>query len=336
MLMALMINFGVAAAWKIRTQGNAHYAAFRSVHVRTGESNSPPANWPRATLSNDIGDGLPTVDQLWDADPETTHAWVRGGVLGMSNVTVEGELEFDESVISGRARMERPVPLMRGALPNGRFGFDISNDLLNSRVQFHSLDLGDNEGSRARRWWDIEHTDLSALDPGIATFFEQLNTTQQRLRDDPRKIYLYPLDRDVEFWIYYQHWREFHPHTSGCSLDVNEVRLNQAQSLLRDIYRRPCRMSEAYLRLYRMWICHLESCGAEDHSIRRLRERYDDLREFVASLPMDMECEPLGELQPCEVCDPVDESCIDRNEERAGGRLNGCPAPIPDEDGLTP
>jgi len=331
MLMALMINFGVIAAWKIRTQGNAHYAAFRSVQVRTGEWNPAPANWPRATLSQGTGASLPTVQGLWDADPDTAHPradWIRGDWLAapgaVSAVHVAGRLEFDDGVHTGTAQVERPVPLMRGTLPNGQFRFDLTNELLDQRWQYHTLGIGDNQDSRTRAWWDIEHTDLAALDPRIAQMRQRLDAAQQRLRTNRSPQFLYPLDRDVEFWIYRQGWREFHPRlSSGCSLDVNEVRLNQGQPLVDQINQLPCSMSQAYLGLYRGWICRLERCGATDQTIAPLRDRYNDLRQFVNALPRDMNCGSVGPLEPCDPCDPMDAACWSQ-----------CPAPIPDADGL--
>ncbi len=331
MLMGLMINFGVAAAWKIRTQGNAHYAAFRSVQTRTGEWNAAPANWPRATISQGVGSGLPTVDQFWDAHPDTSHPradWIRGDWLSapgaVSAIQVEGRLEFNGSVNSGRAQVERPVPMLRGALPSGRFRFDLNNDLLDNRWQFHTLGIGDNEASRTRVWWDLEHSDLAAIDPRIAQIQTRLDAAQRQLLSNPRPQFLFPLDRDVEFWIYRQHRPEFHPRLpGGCSLDVNDVQVNRVVPLVDRINRLPCTMSEAYLGLYREWICRLERCGADPQSIAPLRDRYNDLRLFVNSLPREMGCGSVEPLQPCERCTNPD--CF---------RQNQCPAPVPDLDGL--
>jgi len=334
MLMALMINFGVVAAWKIRTQGNAHYAAFRSVQVRTGEWNPAPANWPRATLTQGTGASLPTVGGLWDADPDTAHPradwirgdWIRGDWLAapgaVSAVHVAGRLEFDDGVHTGAAQVERPVPLMRGALSNGRFRFDVQNDLLDNRWQYHSLGIGANEDLRTLSWWAIEDGDLAALDPSLAQRLMQLQATQSRLQR--LKTNLDPLDRDIEFWIYRLGRNEFHPRlSSGCSLEIADVQMNQALPLIDRINRLPCEgISQQYLGLYRTWIGRLERCGADDQIIQPLRDRYNDLRQFVNAMPRDFcgEADPLERQMPC---DPMDAAC-----------LSQCPAPIPDADGL--
>lgn len=331
MLMALMINFGVIGAWKVRTQGNAHYAAFRSLLGRTGEWNPPPDNWPNATLGAGGGNSLPTVGQLWDSHADTSHPradWVRGDLLTAPNqvvpVHVAGRLEFDDGVHTGTAGMSRNVPLLRGATSNGRFGFSLTQEVLDNRWQFHTLGLGDNHSSRARVWWDIEHNDLVALDAQIATFKAQLDAAQQQLMSNPQPEYLFPLDRDVEFQIYSGHHPNFYPRLAGdCSLDVNDVRINRVDPLVDRIERLPCTMSRSFLDLYRTWICRMEQCGASAQETAPLRQRYDDLRQFVNSLPMELRCGTVSALMPCELCDPMDVPCQSQ-----------CPAPTPDTDGL--
>lgn len=334
MLMALMINFGVVGAWKVRTQGNAHYAAFRSLQVRTGDANPPPDNWPNANLNSGSGNSLPTVGQLWEAHPDTTHPradWVRGDWLTAPNqvvpVHVEGRLEFDEGVHSGTASMSRNVPFLRGATASGRFGFSLTQEVLDNRWQFHTQGMSDNLASRTRVWWDIEHNDLVALDAQIANFKAQLDAAQQLLISNPQIQYLYPLDQDIEFSIYSATTPptapNFYPGTGGCSLDVNEVQLNSVDPLNTRIRRLPCTMSQAFLDLYRTWICRMEHCGATAQATAPLRDRYNDLRQFVNSLPMELRCGSVPALTPCEECDPMDAACWSQ-----------CPAPEPDLDGL--
>lgn len=330
-MMALMINFGVIASWKVRTQGNAHYATFRSLLVRTGDWNPPPDNWPNASLQSAGGNPLPSLGALWDAHPDTSHPradWARGSWLTAPNQTVpvrvEGRLEFDDGVHSGAAAMQRRVPLLRGATSNGQFGFNLSQSVLDNRWQFHSLGIGDNLAPRGRVWWDIEHNDLVALDPEIGNFKARLDAAQQQLLSNPHPEYLYPLDQDVEFRIYYGQSPDFYPRLGGgCSLDVNDVRSNQFERLLTRIERLPCTMSRSFLGLYREWICRLERCQAGNASITPLQNRYDDLRQLVNALPPELGCGQAGLLQPCDACDPMDAQC-----------LSQCPAPTPDADGL--
>ncbi|MBM4076542.1 MAG: hypothetical protein FJ267_13005, partial [Planctomycetes bacterium] len=67
-MMALMINFGVAGAWKVRAQVNSRYAGWRTLTNRTGESNAIPPYWPQsAGLSAVSGSSLNSVNQIWNS-----------------------------------------------------------------------------------------------------------------------------------------------------------------------------------------------------------------------------------------------------------------------------
>ena len=93
-LMALMINFGVIGSWKVRTQGNAHYAVFRTLLGRTGDSNPPPDNWPNATLNSRRRQLAPHVGQLWDADPRHGPSACRLGPRTMADGAESGRPGF--------------------------------------------------------------------------------------------------------------------------------------------------------------------------------------------------------------------------------------------------
>jgi hypothetical protein len=326
-LMALMINFGVIGSWKVRTQGNAHYEAFRTLLVRTGDANPPADNWPNAAQSSGSGYSLPTVAQLWDSDINTARPranWARGPWLTAPNqavpVQVKGRLEFDTGVHAGTAGMRRQVPLLRGAVTNGEFGFKLTQEMLDNRWQFHTMGIGDNRSSRARAWWAIEHNDLAALDGQIATSKSRLDAAQQRLFSNPHPEFLYPLDQDIEFRIYTGNAPNFYPQLpGGCSLDVTDMQKNHVDPLVRNITNLPCSMSGSFLGLYSNWICRLQRCGADAQTIAPLRERFDDLAQLVRSVG----CGSNPQFPDCQPCDPADAQC-----------LSQCPAPTPDADGL--
>ena len=82
MMMALMIDFGVAGAWKIRTQTNARYAGWRTLTSRTGEFNATPPYWPAsAPLAARSGTPLPDVSDEWDATTDLLCPCARGQQL---------------------------------------------------------------------------------------------------------------------------------------------------------------------------------------------------------------------------------------------------------------
>ena len=321
MMMALMIDFGVVGAWKIRTQTNARYAGWRTLTSRTGEFNATPPYWPSsANLASRSGDPLTNVNQQWDSTQDLLCPCVRGQQLTAPNATaainVEGRLEMDDNVIQGHAELERDLPLFRGALPatGGRFRFEINQDLFDNHWQYHTLGLSYNEYPRSRAWWDIEHTDLAALDGAIDSNKQLLDQNLQRLQTNPNVADLYPLDNDDEHIRYRDSTPDYYPRLGGgCEADPQRVyfdlisRIDEngqpnSQSLLSRIDRLPCTMSGSFTGMYRSWICELELCGASDRDIDPLRQRYGDLQQFMGTLG-SIGCSRPADLQRC-VCPP--------------------------------
>lgn len=301
-LMALMIDFGVAGAWKVRTQANTRYAAWRTVNARTGEFNPTPRYWPAsAPLTTNAGADLPQSSQLWDSQQALLCPCIRGPQLTAPSapvtVNVPGRMEMDGTVLEGNAILERPVPLLKTALPGGKFRFNLKQDVFDNQWQFYSLGIGWNTDIRADAWWDVEHSDLSALDGTVDSFLQLLNDDLKTLQTNPKQGDLYPLDNDDEF-TRYDGWPppDFYPRLSGrCESDPQLVymsivsRLDEdgqpnQNSLLSRIDRLPCTMSNSFTSMYKSWICGLEQCGFNDGAIDPLRERYKDLAQFAHAL----------------------------------------------------
>lgn len=323
MMMALMIDFGVAGAWKIRTQTNARYAGWRTLTNRSGQFNATPPYWPSsANLSAQTGTALPNVNQQWDSTSDLLCNCTRGQQLtapgAIAAINVPGRLEMDDDVIRGNADLERNLPLFRGALPatGGRFRFNVNQDLFDNHWQYNTLGIPHNDYPRSRVWWDIEHADLAALDPAIDTHKQLLDQNLQRLQANPNQADLYPLDNDDEFLRYTGNAPEFYPRLARlCIADENIVYLTaisrtdmdgqpNQNSLLSRIDRLPCTMSQSFTGMYRSWICELEQCGAADGDIDPLRQRYGDLQQFMGGLPPNLRCSRPSNLQPC-VCPPM-------------------------------
>ena len=316
-LMALMIDFGVAGAWKVRTQANTRYAAWRTVNARTGEWNPTPNYWPStAPLNTNAGQDLPQTSQLWDSQKELLCPCIRGPQLtapsAQVTVNVPGRLEMDGFVLEGNAILERPVPLLKTALPGGKFRFNLKQDVFDNQWQFYSLGIGWNTDIRADVWWDVEHSDMSSLDGDVSQLLQQLNENLQQLQSSPQHPDLYPLDNDDEFMRYQGSHPDFYPRLGRmCETDPQVVYMTDVsrldkngmpnpRSLLTRIERRPCTMSASFTSMYRRWICELEMCGFDNSAIDPLRHRYDDLTQFMRS----QNCPNTpGSLTPCK-CPP--------------------------------
>ena len=322
MMMALMIDFGVAGAWKIRTQTNARYAGWRTLTARTGQFNATPPYWPAsANLSAQTGTPLPDVNQQWDSMQDLLCPCTRGQQLTAPNavaaINVPGRLEMDDDVIRGHADLERNLPLFRGALPatGGKFRFSINQDLFDNHWQYNTLGIPYNDYPRSRVWWDIELADLAALDPAIDSNKQLLDQNLQLLQANPKQADLYPLDNDDEFLRYSGNPPEFYPRLGRlCMSDPNALYLSaisrtdhdghpNRNSLLSRIDRLPCTMSGSFTGMYRSWICGLEQCGAPDGDIAPLRQRYGDLQQFMGTLGF-LGCSRPANLRRC-VCPPM-------------------------------
>ena len=318
-MMALMIDFGVVGAWKVRTQANTRYAAWRTVNARTGEYNPTPANWPpSAPLTTNAGQDLPSSSQLWDSQQALLCPCVRGPQLAAPNaqavVNVPGRLEMDGLVLEGNAQLTKPLPLLRSALPGGQFKFNLKQDVFDNQWQFYALGIGWNTDIRADVWWDIEHSDLAMLNGDVNTLKQALDQNLQQLQSNPQAKELYPLDNDDEF-TRFAGWQppDFYPRLNRlCEADPKVVyttavsRLDKngrpnPNSLLSRIDALPCSMSKSFTSMYKNWICQLEQCGFPDGSIDPLRQRYNDLSQFMRT----QGCQnPPGQLSPC-MCPPM-------------------------------
>lgn len=319
LMTALMINIGFVGAWKVRAQGSARYATWRSLAVRTGQWNPPPDNWPAGSpLSSESGADLPQVDAIWNQPPDLTVQCIRGPLLTAPStqevMIVQGRLEMDGSVHRGRAQVSKPVPLFRGSMPGGlgRLSFNLSQDLLDHRWQFFSLGIPDNMYPRARVWYDMEHLDFANLSGQASGKYDQLEQLWQQLVNSSDRRHLKTLDQDEEFIRYYGRAPDFYPRLPReCAGDVVTVRITTVEPLIQQIEALPCTMSTSFMRLYDKWRCELELCMFPDIFVEPLRERYDDLNDLRGLLPTSMRCPSLKDLEHC-YCE---------------GR--GCPPPCP-------
>lgn len=319
-LMALMINFGIIGAWKVRTQTNTRYAAWRSVDSRSGQFNPIPPYWPSdAPLSEGTGNILQDVQTLWNSVPELTYEFIRGPVVGAPQHPVVLDVrppdehdgfEMDRGAHQGRGQLDRPLPMLRGATASGRFAFDHTVELLDNRWQFRSLGITWNDEERARRWYRMEHSDLTALDSTIGDAYQALLDAHQVLLDNPNQDDLYPLDRDDEFTDASRRCTvvtgqdvplapDFYPRLrSACTLDTQTVEEDLVTPLIDRIRDLPCSMGDRFLSLYNNEACCWETnCRPGDAAY--WNTRYNLAAAFLSAAG----CQNPGMRQPC-MCPP--------------------------------
>jgi len=335
-VMALMINFGNIAAWKVRAQGNTRYAAWRTLDDRTGQNDPHPPNWPRnATLATSGGNALDDPNAIWNGHPALLTPAVRGPLLtagqGGGRIVVPGRFHMDARVHAGDAHVERNLPLLRGILRNnGRYAFTLHQELLDDRWEYrhlnwpaNSFDRNDvpgdwgNSRRRAKRWWRIDPQFFGEIQGELQQFAQ----ADARLKGNPTKFALDPLDRDNEFyWIRLrarlgtliippsttpEDFRvtvpDFHPRAPvRCDMDRDRVKVTIVDPLVRQIERLPGTMGRAFAGLYSGEIARLKALkqaleaqmpppAAEIQAIQaeidRLQGLLDQVNAFLGSLP---------------------------------------------------
>lgn len=322
-VMALMVNFGTIAAWKIRSQTNTRYAGWRTLHDRTGNHDPNPENWPQpASLSSSGGDQLDDVDGVWNGNAALTTPVVRGPALGGNGgaaIVVPGRFDMEANVRTGNSRVRRRLPMLPGILANGgEYGFNQQHEILDHRWDYRHLAMpnnpydrsgdpgdGGNAARRAKRWYRIDPPFL----PELATDLQNLAAADQRLKSNPTKLNLDPLDRDGEFYFYHLRRRygfagtnipspipednrvsvpDFHPGARrDCTVDRVRMQTGVVDPLVRRIERLPGSMGRRFEALYESEIRRLQQMTPPPQAeIAALQQKLNQVQQFLDSLPM--------------------------------------------------
>lgn len=223
--MALIINFGNVAAWKVRSSSVARQAVWRERHPRSGANDPRPAGWPQGAALSNVSDNLGSPIA---GDPFAQHTVTRGPTLAPPTMNSNNNsiffvnpnlLDLRLEARRGRADIQMAPPLMPQL---GDFAFHIGHPLFDAG-QGGLWRYGDmNTGNNSRRTL-VTYTYLP--DGTISQLGEQFRTAAMAILTSPIKQYLDPLDRDDEFIAEYGSAPDFHPNIgNGCSLDVDQIR----------------------------------------------------------------------------------------------------------------
>ncbi|MFQ5735077.1 MAG: hypothetical protein ACE5KM_24350 [Planctomycetaceae bacterium] len=321
-VMALMVNFGNMAAWKVRAQHNTRYAGWRTLQDRTGQYDPNPAHWPQpATLGTSGGRAMTNANAIWDRHPRLTTPVTRGPVIvepdqGLT-ITVPGRFNMDATVHAGDARIRRKLPMLRKTLPNdGTYGFTEHQELLDNRWEYRHLRMprnpydrrgdpgdGGNRARRAKRWYRLD----PPFFPRLQRELRRLAVADGRLKSYSARFDLDPLDRDAEFYYIRLRARlgisgpipdivpdrmrvpvpDFHPRARvRCDIDTGRVKSTVVDPLVNRIQHLPGRMGSAFASLYRGEIQRLQRLDPPPMAeIRALQEKLDQVQQFLGSLP---------------------------------------------------
>jgi hypothetical protein len=216
LMMALVINFGTIASWRVRGNTAARFAVWRNVGLRTGAAYPNPPNWPLPKAKAAMLPGLPLnsalIDGLWNqpgldagalrgpavVDPAT------GNQIAMGN---QQYLEMKNQFITGSATLTKKMPLLPNLRPSyikplqpivdpsWRFGdmFPQNAPQNSDPTVFWAMRAA---GARLYLWYQFEARQLPNAD--VATAYAAYVAAAQAVQQNPSGPDLIPLDRDNE------------------------------------------------------------------------------------------------------------------------------------------
>lgn len=185
---ALMVNFGDAASWKIKSHSNAHYEATQTQSFRSRPNYDPnrnprPSSWRApATFSNRDGSSISQLDnQYWNQELQEYSVALMGDPLqdpypqvdGWSkdvpppqsgNVTyVDRQMFADEGAHIGTARIRKRFPIA-AILNQSEFNVNHSMELLSGDWNFWDIGPSSNRDRRVDELYDVEPDELPQVD----------------------------------------------------------------------------------------------------------------------------------------------------------------------------
>ncbi len=256
-VMALMVNFGTFATWRVRGEVVSRHAAWRTRWPRTGatEGRQRPV-WPR-----DAKMTVETADQqiVKLDDPVIDLPVVRGPLP--NGFFVNPLLDPDRvGAFKGVSEVNREYPLLP-RLGNYQSG-DIETPLLDFKWQSAFMGIP-NRYRRVKILYKLPRTS-SALPAAFVA-------AVRGARSIPHANGLLVLDHDADILRYRGYYVDFHPRVGhGCELDLETVHANHVQRLIDtrgpgrqvrfgQISRLPRTMTSFFLRMYRQRWNQLEA-----------------------------------------------------------------------------
>jgi hypothetical protein len=218
-VMALMVNFGTFATWRVRGEVVSRHAVWRTRWPRSGadEGRQRPA-WPAdAEMTVETAD-----EQIAQLDDPVINLPVVRGPLP-NGFSVNPLLDPDRvGAINGVSEVDREYPLMPrlGDYESG----SIKTPLLDLKWQSALMGIP-NRYRRVKILYDLPKTS-----PALPRAFV---SAVRGARTIPHAHGLLVLDRDADILRYNGHYIDFHPHVGhGCELDLETVYVNHVQRLI--------------------------------------------------------------------------------------------------------
>jgi hypothetical protein len=213
LVMALMVNVGTVACWKIRALSVARHEAWRARLDRIAYPYPRPDYWPaEAANGHDTAGHIPELD-----DPRIDQPVARGPVLFATQVNRD-LLDPTRGLRSGWATLDRLYAMLAKM---GKFHLRADSHLLDDKWQYHEMGIPRNDYRRVPFIY-ILPKEPSHFSDAYVQAARSLYFTFYYL--PPLRDQLAPLDNDPDFRRYGplvgMGVPDFHPHlNSFCTLE---------------------------------------------------------------------------------------------------------------------
>lgn len=267
-VMALMVNYGTMATWRVRSEVISRHAAWRERWPRSAADEAAPDRpfWPDAAVMTTEPDiALDVLDV-----PEIDHPVVRGPIP--NEFIVRPLLDPTRGAYKGVSQVRRELPLLP-SLGDYNSG-DVDTALIDHKWQVATMGIP----NRFRR--SVVLYELPKTDPSLPEAFA---TAVENVLGIPHYDALAILDRDEDIRKYTGGYVDFHPRvrTNMCELDLEVVREEQVVPLvdtrdgeirLGEISLLPRTMTAFFMNMYR---------AAKE----RMEQRIETLQAELESVP---------------------------------------------------
>jgi len=194
-VMALMVNFGVAACWKIRSLSVAREAVWGTRWPRTGfcyrnaDVRDPrPKYWPVSARAEEVSGGhVPELD-----DPRVDHAVARGPLPDGNQINAD-LLDPTRGLRRGSAQITREFPMLARL---GKYDLQAETHLLDDKWRYPEMRMWSNVQRRIPVIYRLAKAPQSDQDAYLQAVMA--------VRNFPLRGDLKPLDRDDDFLRYKQ------------------------------------------------------------------------------------------------------------------------------------
>jgi hypothetical protein len=291
MLLALMIVFGAAGAWKVRTLANSRQAIFRAMWPRTTDDDPKPGNWWPATATMSYSEQFASP---FPNDPFEEHTVVRGptvgDTMGGNSLTVLIDtLDMTDGMHAGQAAIDHE-PAMWPRLSR-RNNFDRAFSMFAGHQWQHGNMGISNWTRRVTATYDYE---LSKYNQAA---MQQTQQAAGAIMSNPNRGDLAVLDRDEELRAWYGGYVDFHPRPgSACTHDLLTFQTVIVPELQDRIRGRPGmkgqsvpgNMARTFLAMYRAQLNALLAMNPQPPGAAQtqsdLELKIQQLEEFLATL----------------------------------------------------